>query len=102
MCSRIYAPSCRNCFATPARTSWTQTFWVGVETIEGPPPYEGVNSYCDYLSAMVFGRIFFRDPPRRRADDEVDTREMQAADKKKCKFVYHFIMDDKSDFVFGR
>ncbi|KAL0281009.1 UNVERIFIED_CONTAM: hypothetical protein PYX00_002139 [Menopon gallinae] len=54
------------------------------------------------ILAMVFGRIFFRDPPRRRAEDEVETREMQAADKKKCKFVYHFIMDDKSEFVFGR
>ncbi|XP_014479003.1 PREDICTED: type II inositol 1,4,5-trisphosphate 5-phosphatase [Dinoponera quadriceps] len=52
--------------------------------------------------ATLFGSIFLRDPPRSR-DDRHRSRATQITfDKKKAAFVYHFLVNDQSDFILGR
>ncbi|KAK7791378.1 hypothetical protein R5R35_007912 [Gryllus longicercus] len=53
--------------------------------------------------ATLFGTIFLRDPPRSRGDltSRVRTNQ-QALDRKKANFVYHFLVNDQSDFILGR
>ncbi|XP_012276603.1 inositol polyphosphate 5-phosphatase OCRL-1 isoform X2 [Orussus abietinus] len=53
--------------------------------------------------ATLFGSIFLRDPPRSRDDRLQRSRATQATfDRKKAAFVYHFLINDQSDFIFGR
>lgn len=50
--------------------------------------------------ATLFGSIFLRDPPRSRKDWSQRSRTTQAAfDRKKAAFVYHFLVNDQSDFL---
>ncbi|KAF7990591.1 hypothetical protein HCN44_000396 [Aphidius gifuensis] len=50
--------------------------------------------------ATLFGSIFLRDPPRSREDRSQRNRTTQAAfDRKKAAFVYHFLVNDQSDFL---
>lgn len=58
--------------------------------------------YCA-LAATLFGSIFLRDPPRSRDDRHQRSRATQITfDKKKAAFVYHFLVNDQSDFILGR
>ncbi|XP_068085502.1 type II inositol 1,4,5-trisphosphate 5-phosphatase isoform X3 [Anabrus simplex] len=53
--------------------------------------------------ATLFGTIFLRDPPRSRGDHTSRARtNQQALDRKKASFVYHFLVNDQSDFILGR
>ncbi|GAB1868632.1 Inositol polyphosphate 5-phosphatase OCRL-1 [Camponotus japonicus] len=53
--------------------------------------------------ATLFGSIFLRDPPRSRDDRHQRSRATQITfDKKKAAFVYHFLVNDQSDFILGR
>ncbi|XP_077277319.1 oculocerebrorenal syndrome of Lowe isoform X5 [Temnothorax americanus] len=53
--------------------------------------------------ATLFGSIFLRDPPRSRDDCHQRSRATQITfDKKKAAFVYHFLVNDQSDFILGR
>ncbi|XP_006608948.1 type II inositol 1,4,5-trisphosphate 5-phosphatase isoform X2 [Apis laboriosa] len=55
--------------------------------------------------ATIFGSIFLRDPPRSRGDKNQRSRTqvVQATiDRKKAAFVYHFLINDQSDFILGR
>lgn len=53
--------------------------------------------------ATLFGTIFLRDPPRSRGDLSSRARvNQQALDRKKANFVYHFLVNDQSDFILGR
>ncbi|XP_015590304.1 inositol polyphosphate 5-phosphatase OCRL-1 isoform X2 [Cephus cinctus] len=53
--------------------------------------------------ATLFGSIFLRDPPRSRDDRQYRSRSIQATfDRKKAAFVYHFLVNDQSDFILGR
>lgn len=53
--------------------------------------------------ATLFGSIFLRDPPRSRDDRQQRNRATQITfDKKKAAFVYHFLVNDQSDFILGR
>lgn len=55
------------------------------------------------VSATLFGRIFLRDPPKRKNLDPVrDRSAQQELDKKKSNFVHHFLVNDQSDFILGR
>lgn len=55
------------------------------------------------LVATLFGTIFLRDPPRSRGDLSSRARvNQQALDRKKANFVYHFLVNDQSDFILGR
>ncbi|XP_074104146.1 oculocerebrorenal syndrome of Lowe [Cotesia typhae] len=50
--------------------------------------------------ATLFGSIFLRDPPRSREDRNQRNRLTQATfDRKKAAFVYHFLVNDQSDFL---
>ncbi|KAK0087327.1 hypothetical protein PV325_001267 [Microctonus aethiopoides] len=50
--------------------------------------------------ATLFGSIFLRDPPRSRDDRNQRNRITQATfDRKKAAFVYHFLVNDQSDFL---
>ncbi|XP_015123931.1 inositol polyphosphate 5-phosphatase OCRL-1 [Diachasma alloeum] len=50
--------------------------------------------------ATLFGSIFLRDPPRSRDDRTQRNRLIQATfDRKKAAFVYHFLVNDQSDFL---
>jgi len=54
-------------------------------------------------AATLFGSIFLRDPPRSRDDRHQRSRATQITfDKKKAAFVYHFLVNDQSDFILGR
>ncbi|XP_076663441.1 oculocerebrorenal syndrome of Lowe [Andrena cerasifolii] len=53
--------------------------------------------------ATLFGSIFLRDPPRSRDDRHQRSRTIQATiDRKKAAFVYHFLVNDQSDFILSR
>ncbi|XP_031826523.1 oculocerebrorenal syndrome of Lowe isoform X2 [Nomia melanderi] len=53
--------------------------------------------------ATLFGSIFLRDPPRSRDDRNQRSRTVQATiDRKKAAFVYHFLVNDQSDFIHDR
>ncbi|PSN44843.1 Inositol polyphosphate 5-phosphatase OCRL-1 [Blattella germanica] len=53
--------------------------------------------------ATLFGTIFLRDPPRSRGDQSSRGRtNQQTLDRKKANFVYHFLVNDQSDFILGR
>ncbi|PNF30047.1 hypothetical protein B7P43_G05343 [Cryptotermes secundus] len=53
--------------------------------------------------ATLFGTIFLRDPPRSRGDLSSRARmNQQVLDRKKANFVYHFLVNDQSDFILGR
>ncbi|XP_076642759.1 oculocerebrorenal syndrome of Lowe [Halictus rubicundus] len=53
--------------------------------------------------ATLFGSIFLRDPPRSRDDRNQRSRTVQAIiDRKKAAFVYHFLVNDQSDFIHDR
>ncbi|KAG5346533.1 OCRL phosphatase, partial [Acromyrmex charruanus] len=53
--------------------------------------------------ATLFGSIFLRYPPRSRDDRHQRSRATQITfDKKKAAFVYHFLVNDQSDFILGR
>jgi phosphatidylinositol-bisphosphatase len=59
--------------------------------------------FCSALVATLFGTIFLRDPPRSRGDLSSRVRvNQQALDRKKASFVYHFLVNDQSDFILGR
>ncbi|CAG5106950.1 Similar to OCRL: Inositol polyphosphate 5-phosphatase OCRL (Homo sapiens) [Cotesia congregata] len=50
--------------------------------------------------ATLFGSIFLRDPPRSREERNQRNRLTQATfDRKKAAFVYHFLVNDQSDFL---
>ncbi|KAJ1528351.1 hypothetical protein ONE63_006771 [Megalurothrips usitatus] len=49
--------------------------------------------------ATVFGAIFLRDPPRVSARGRVNPAVM---DRKKASFVYHFLVNDLSDYVMSK
>ncbi|XP_043285885.1 inositol polyphosphate 5-phosphatase OCRL isoform X2 [Venturia canescens] len=50
--------------------------------------------------ATLFGSIFLRDPPRSREERSQRSRATQATfDRKKAAFVYHFLVNDQSDFL---
>lgn len=54
-------------------------------------------------SASLFGSIFLRDPPRSRDDRSQRSRVSQVTfDRRKAAFVYHFMVNDQSDFILGR
>lgn len=53
-----------------------------------------------HVIATLFGSIFLRDPPRSREDRSQRNRPTQATfDRKKAAFVYHFLVNDQSDFL---
>ncbi|XP_076233114.1 oculocerebrorenal syndrome of Lowe [Calliopsis andreniformis] len=53
--------------------------------------------------ATLFGSIFLRDPPKSRDDRNQRSRTVQATiDRKKAAFVYHFLVNDQSDFILSR
>lgn len=53
--------------------------------------------------ASLFGSIFLRDPPRSRDDRSQRSRASQVTfDQRKAAFVYHFMVNDQSDFILGR
>ncbi|XP_046627214.1 inositol polyphosphate 5-phosphatase OCRL isoform X3 [Neodiprion virginianus] len=53
--------------------------------------------------ASLFGSIFLRDPPRSRDDRNQRSRASQVTfDRRKAAFVYHFMVNDQSDFILGR
>ncbi|XP_014209022.1 inositol polyphosphate 5-phosphatase OCRL-1 [Copidosoma floridanum] len=50
--------------------------------------------------ASLFGSFFLRDPPRSREDRIQRSKVIQATfDRKKAAFVYHFLVNDQSDFI---
>ncbi|XP_034936356.1 inositol polyphosphate 5-phosphatase OCRL isoform X2 [Chelonus insularis] len=50
--------------------------------------------------ATLFGSIFLRDPPKSRDERSQRNRIIQATfDRKKAAFVYHFLVNDQSDFL---
>lgn len=54
----------------------------------------------NFFPATLFGSIFLRDPPRRREERSQRSRVTQATfDRKKAAFVYHFLVNDQSDFL---
>lgn len=64
-----------------------------------------INLLIIYFIATIFGSIFLRDPPRSRGDKNQRSRTqvVQATiDRKKAAFVYHFLINDQSDFILGR
>lgn len=52
--------------------------------------------------ATLFGGVFIRDPPRSRSEALTKSRSnQQALDRKKASFVYHFLVNDQSEFILG-
>ncbi|XP_003425852.1 inositol polyphosphate 5-phosphatase OCRL [Nasonia vitripennis] len=50
--------------------------------------------------ASLFGAFFLRDPPRSRGDRNQRSKTTQVTfDRKKAAFVYHFLINDQSDFI---
>lgn len=53
-----------------------------------------------YLTASLFGSFFLRDPPKNREAQNQRSKTTQATfDRKKAAFVYHFLVNDQSDFI---
>ncbi|XP_078050429.1 oculocerebrorenal syndrome of Lowe isoform X2 [Augochlora pura] len=61
------------------------------------------NKFDAKTLATLFGSIFLRDPPRSRDDRNQRNRTIQGTiDRKKAAFVYHFLVNDQSDFIHDR
>jgi phosphatidylinositol-bisphosphatase len=61
---------------------------------------EVASNLCIIVAATLFGAIFLRDLPR--SGGAARTRSSQQAnDRKKANFVYHFLVNNQSDFILG-